>query len=87
MTGFGLSAVWPLIMAFCTGMFASTSGTAGGLMVSGGALGGMLMPMVMGFLAVGGNVRSALLVVPVTMIITLILNIHLWKKKQINIYE
>jgi len=83
MTGLGLSAIWPIIMAQCTRIFCNTSGTAGGLMTSGGALGGMLMPMFMGFLAVGGNVRNALLVVPTTMLITLILNLYLWKKKNI----
>jgi len=81
MTGFGLSAVWPIIMAQCTRIFYNTSGTAGGLMTSGGALGGMLMPVFMGFLAAGGNVRNALLVVPAAMLITLILNLYLWKKK------
>jgi len=81
MTGFGLSAVWPLIMAQCTRTFSNTSGTAGGLMVAGGALGGMLMPMLMGFIAAGGNVKNAILVVPAMMFLTLILNIYRLKRK------
>ena len=82
MTGLGFSAVWPLLMANCTRAYSNTSGTAGGLMVAGGSFGGILMPMIMGFLAAGGSVKNAIIVVSVMMLITLIINLHMWRKKQ-----
>jgi len=79
LTGFGMSAIWPLIMSSCTQTFSSTSGTAGGLMMAGGASGGMLAPLLMGFLSTGG-VRNSLLVVSFCLIIPLILILPLRRK-------
>jgi len=78
--GFGMSAVWPLIMAACTRVFSSTSGTAGGLMMLGGSLGGMLIPFVMGIISNTGSVRSAILLVPAAILVTIILNLPVWKR-------
>jgi len=79
LTGFGMSAIWPLIMSSCTQTFSSISGTAGGLMTAGGACGGMLVPFLMGLLLTGG-IRNALLVVPFCLIIPLVLIILLRRK-------
>jgi len=81
LAGLGMSAVWPIIMASCTRTFSSTSGTAGGLMMAGGALGGMLVPFLMGFLLSNWGIRSALLVVPVAMLVTLVLSLPALRKK------
>jgi len=80
LTGLGMSAIWPLIMANCTRTFSSYSGTAGGLMMAGGALGGMVVPFLMGLLS-GHSVRTAILVVPAAMIISLFLSLPILRKK------
>ena len=80
MIGFGMSAVWPLIMAACTRAFRSTSGTAGGLMMLGGSLGGMLIPFVIGIISNAGSVRSAILLVPAAILVTIILNLPVWRR-------
>ena len=78
--GLGMSAVWPLIMAACTRTFRSTSGTAGGLMMLGGSLGGMLIPFVIGIISSTGSVRSAILLVPAAILVTIILNLPVWRR-------
>jgi len=78
--GFGMSAVWPLLMAACTRTFHSTSGTAGGLMMLGGSLGGMLIPFVIGIILNVGSVKSAILLVPAAILVTIILNLPVWRR-------
>ena len=74
LVGLGMSAVWPLLMAFCTRTFSQYSGTAGGLMVVGASLGGMLGPALMGVLSSGIGIRKAFAVSTVAMVIILVLN-------------
>jgi len=71
--GLSFSAVWPLLMAFCTQTFSRFSGTAGGLMVTGGALGGMSLPMLMGVIAEMSEIRVSFLVSTFAMIVILAL--------------
>jgi len=80
MIGFGMSAVWPLIMAGCTQTFRTTSGTAGGLLMLGGSLGGMLIPFVIGIISNTGSVKSAILLVPAAILVTIILNLPVWRR-------
>ena len=80
MIGFGMSAVWPLLMAACTRAFSGTSGTAGGLMMLGGSLGGMLIPFVIGVISNAGSVRGAILLVPAAILVTIILNLPVWRR-------
>jgi len=82
--GFGMSAVWPLIMAACTRAFRSTSGTAGGLMMLGGSLGGMLIPFVMGIISNTGSVKNAILLIPAAIFVTIILNLPVWGRGNQN---
>ena len=79
--GLGMSAIWPLLMASCTRIFRHTSGTAGGLMMASGALGGMLMPMLVGWLSGDGGVRGAFVAVTGGMVLALLLNVCLQKMK------
>ena len=79
--GFGMAAVWPLLMAACTRTFHNTTGTAGGLMMTGGALGGMLMPMLIDALAERGSIRDTLFVTTAAMLISMLLHICLQRMK------
>jgi FHS family glucose/mannose:H+ symporter-like MFS transporter len=73
--GLSMSAVWPLIMSFCTRVFSKYSGTAGGLLIAGGSLGGMLLPALMGVLVhSSGSVRSALIITTAAESLIIILN-------------
>ena len=81
--GLGMSAIWPLLMAFCTKTFSHYSGTAGGLMVVGASLGGMLGPALIGAISSAVGVRRAFVVSTVSMIIIFIVNLPT-KKIYIN---
>lgn len=48
--GFALSGIWPMIMALARMYYSKYSGTALGIMMSGCALGGVLIPLVMGYI-------------------------------------
>jgi len=71
--GLSYSAIWPLLMAFCTKAFPKYSGTAGGLMVTGGALGGMSIPMLMGVVANVSGIRMSFIVSTCSLIIIFVL--------------
>ena len=74
MFGLSMSAIWPLLMAFCTRMFSHFSGTAGGLMVVGASLGGIMVPALMGLLSSNVGVRRAIALSTASMIVILLLN-------------
>lgn len=69
--GLSFSAIWPLLMAFCTQIFKSFSGTAGGLMVVGGSIGGMTFPALMGAVTGTAGVRAAMVISTCAMAITM----------------
>ena len=71
--GLSFSAVWPLLMAFCTQAFTRYSGTAGGLMVMGGSVGGMTFPALMGAVAGVAGARAAMVVSTGATAVTLVL--------------
>ena len=75
--GLCMAAVWPLIMAHCTRMFSNVSGTAGGLMMTAGALGGIIMPALMSAMADRGGIRGSFPAVTGAMLITLVIVICL----------
>lgn len=73
LTGLGMSVIWPVLMSVCTRTFKRCSGTAGGMMMTGGALGGMLVPALIGVVSEGRGVRAAFLIVPAAMTMVLVL--------------
>ncbi|MCL2165303.1 MAG: MFS transporter [Oscillospiraceae bacterium] len=74
MIGMSLSSIWPLLMAFSTLTFNQYSGTAGGLMVVGGSLGGMLLPALTGFVSNSIGVRRAFIISTFSVVSILVLN-------------
>jgi len=71
--GLSYSAIWPLLMAFCTKAFPKYSGTAGGLMVTGGALGGMSIPILMSYVANVSSIRMSFIISTCSLVIILAL--------------
>ncbi len=49
--GIGFSGIWPLIVSQAGMMFKSNTGTAFGLVVAAGGIGGMTVPLLFGFIA------------------------------------
>jgi len=73
--GLSLSAVWPILMALCTQTFQRFSGTAGGLMIVGGSLGGILFPALVGVVSSGFGIRRALAIATASVALILMLNL------------
>lgn len=67
--GFALSGIWPMLMALARLYFPKYSGTALGLMMSGCALGGVLIPFVMGYIGDVMNMEFALAFCTIPLII------------------
>jgi len=82
--GLSFSAIWPLLMAFCTQAFSKFSGTAGGLMVVGGSIGGMTLPMLMGVITNMAGAGTAMVVSTCAMFIALVLYLMSRNKTQRN---
>jgi fucose permease len=78
--GMSLSSMWPLLMAFCTLAYKRYSGTAGGLMMIGSSLGGMLLPAMIGFASSIVGVRSAFIISSSALISIMLLNYFRRKK-------
>lgn len=57
LTGFGLSSIWPLLVADTIGMFPEYSATATGILMTSGSAGAVLIPLVMGVIAQGAGMR------------------------------
>lgn len=59
--GASLAVIWPMLMSASNQKFSAYSGTASGLMMMAGGLGGMVGPAGLGFLSTFAGVRRAML--------------------------
>ncbi|MHB1484057.1 MAG: MFS transporter [Saccharofermentanales bacterium] len=57
LTGFGLSSIWPLLVADTIGMYPEYSATASGILMTSGSAGAVLIPLIMGVIAQGAGMR------------------------------
>jgi len=86
MTGFGLSSIWPLIMADTVGMYPEYSATTSGILMTSGAGGAVLVPFIMGVIAEGAGMRYAFVSIFFMVVLMIILFVFymLLKKKNIS---
>lgn len=70
--GLGFAAVFPLVLAFVGNAYEKLSGTAFSLVLAMGLLGGMLFPWFTGILAELSDLRTALLIVPVALLMAIV---------------
>lgn len=71
LTGFGFSAVWPVIMSLTADRYPEYSGTALGIMMTSGAGGGTVIPLLMGTVSGFAGIETAFWTVPVIIILML----------------
>jgi len=72
-TGLGFSAIWPILMSMTADNYSDNTGTALGVMMSFGAVGGIVMPLIFGVLANLVMIKIAFWIVPVMIIIIILL--------------
>lgn len=59
LTGFGFSAIWPILMANTIQAFPNYSATAAGLMMTCSAIGATVLPFIMGIIANAASIKSS----------------------------
>lgn len=72
-TGLGFAAIFPLVFAYVGNLFPNYSGTAFSVILSIALIGGMSVPYTAGLLAGNFNLRVALMLVPLLMMVSLII--------------
>ncbi len=72
-TGLGFAAIFPLVFAYVGNLFPKYSGTAFSVILSIALIGGMSVPYAAGLLAGNFNLRVALMLVPLLMMVSLII--------------
>ncbi len=72
-TGFGLSAVWPIIMSIAADRYPQYNGTAMGIMMTCGAGGGTAIPLLTGIISGYTGVETAFWIIPMIIIVVIIL--------------
>ncbi|HHT66243.1 MAG TPA: MFS transporter [Clostridiales bacterium] len=72
LTGLGLSVIWPVIVSITSDKFVKYRGTAVGIMMSMGAMGGTVMPFLIGVFDHFGGIRVAFLSLSVLIFVTLL---------------
>lgn len=77
LTGFGFSAIWPLLMANTVQAFPDYSATAAGLMMTSSAIGAAVLPFIMGIIAKTVSIKSSFFSIFIALIILLFLIIRL----------
>ncbi|HHV96073.1 MAG TPA: MFS transporter [Clostridiaceae bacterium] len=70
--GFGFAAIWPALMASAAERHPQNTGTAIGMMMTASAIGGVIIPFIMGVLGNTFSVIGALTVVPITSLLILV---------------
>ncbi|MDD3840670.1 MAG: MFS transporter [Clostridia bacterium] len=83
--GFGFSGIWPMIMVITGRRYSQYTGTAFGIMMTCCALGGIIVPYIMGFIAEIYNMKAALsfTLLPILVIISNFLVIKKEKSKPV----
>ena len=76
--GLSISGMWPMLIATTRIHYPEYAGTAIGLMMSGGAIGGVAVPPIMGFIGSKANMKFALAfcILPAVVIIVVLLIIR-----------
>ena len=80
LTGMGFAAVFPLVFAYVGSLYPKYSGTAFGVILAIGLLGGMSYPYIVGILAATFNLRTALLIVPVSLLCSGLVFLNLYRR-------
>lgn len=74
--GFGFAAIWPALMTSAAERYPQNTGTAIGMMMTASAVGGMVIPFIMGILGGTFNITAALTVIPVAALLIFIITPH-----------
>ncbi len=80
LTGIGFAAIFPLVFSYVGDLYPRLSGTAFSVILAIALLGGMTFPSVVGVLADSLDLRSALIIAPVSLIISAAIFMVLTKK-------
>ncbi len=80
LTGIGFAAIFPLVFSYVGDLYPRLSGTAFSVILAIALLGGMTYPSVVGILADSFDLQSALLVTPVSLVISAVIFMVLSKK-------
>jgi len=78
--GFGFAAIWPALMTAAAERHPHNTGTAIGMMMTASAIGGVIIPFMMGILGNAFSVTGALVIVPVSVLLILVIHIITGKK-------
>jgi MFS transporter, FHS family, glucose/mannose:H+ symporter len=80
LTGIGFAAVFPLVFAYVGSLYPEYSGTAFGVILVIALLGGMAYPYMAGILAEAYRIRTAMLLVPITLVLSGLLFTSLYRR-------
>jgi len=83
-TGLGFAAIFPLVFAYVGNLYPKYSGTAFSIILAIALLGGMSIPWTAGMLAGAFNLRVALMIVPLCLIIALLLFFRVQKELRLK---
>ncbi len=80
LTGIGFAAIFPLVFSYVGDLYPKLSGTAFSVILAIALIGGMTFPSVVGVLADSLDLRSALVIAPLSLVISAIIFMVLSKK-------
>ncbi|HHY22921.1 MAG TPA: MFS transporter [Clostridiaceae bacterium] len=69
--GFGFSVVWPVIVSITAKKYPQYTGTSMGIIMTSGAIGGIIVPFLTGVAAELAGIAAALMIIPVLTLIIL----------------
>lgn len=72
--GFGFAVIWPVLMTSAAKRYPQNTGTAMGMMMTTSAIGGMVIPFLMGILGDAFSITAGLTVVPISALMILIIH-------------
>jgi|GEM_PF-1180029 len=71
--GFGFAVIWPVLMTMAAKRYPEKTGTAMGIMMTISAVGGMIIPFIMGILGDALSISAGLSVVPASALLIILL--------------
>ncbi len=77
--GFGFAIIWPVLMTMAAKRYPQNTGTAMGIMMTTSAVGGIVIPFIMGILGDALSITAGLAVVPISAFLIIFLQMRVEK--------